>query len=455
MNRSKRPRFSLVDLCFIAVWALVLATSCSYAAGNDMPEVLRYAQEYTQQNRNKTSRSELHAEVSQARKLARSELIRRQQQTRIAVLEKELKARKAESRTDSEVQENVARLTRELNISGETVRKLTQKLSQAQQKMAELQIGATQNDGKMKTVLKEAQSEIQLLNGRVTTLEQEKKKLQEQQVSTKASLQQTQASLKKQTEESSRLEGELNSVRNNAAELEKQKSELEKTMTAMKADSARISLKTPSERQAYALGVMYARDVQEALDGNRMLGITFDSAALKAGLNDALAESQPLRLDKDTLAAVTESLEKKASDAFRTVTARQKKLADDWLKKFRKEKGTEKDAVGFWYRVTYVGDGNYLKQDDTVDVVVEERLVDGTVISDMDRTGSSLRQKVEDFPPVFAAGLLRLKNHGQITLAVPPELAYGDKGYPPDVPPGAMMIYNIRVSDVIPAIAGG
>lgn len=86
-----------------------------------------------------------------------------------------------------------------------------------------------------------------------------------------------------------------------------------------------------------------------------------------------------------------------------------------------------------------------------MDVVVEERLADGTVISDMDRAGSSLRQKVVNFPPVFAAGLLRLKNHGQITLAVPPELAYGDRGYPPDVPPGAMMIYHIRVSDVIPA----
>ncbi len=31
---------------------------------------------------------------------------------------------------------------------------------------------------------------------------------------------------------------------------------------------------------------------------------------------------------------------------------------------------------------------------------------------------------------------------------VPPELAYGDAGYPPKVPPGATMVYTIRVENV-------
>ncbi|WP_338054882.1 hypothetical protein [Serratia marcescens] len=31
------------------------------------------------------------------------------------------------------------------------------------------------------------------------------------------------------------------------------------------------------------------------------------------------------------------------------------------------------------------------------------------------------------------------------------ELAYGDKGYPPKVPPGATMVYKLRVTDVIAA----
>ncbi|MBB7361187.1 FKBP-type peptidyl-prolyl cis-trans isomerase, partial [Escherichia coli] len=46
------------------------------------------------------------------------------------------------------------------------------------------------------------------------------------------------------------------------------------------------------------------------------------------------------------------------------------------------------------------------------------------------------------------SALRLLKNHGTVTVAAPPELAYGDEGYPPRVPPGATMVYTIRVEDV-------
>lgn len=416
MNRKNRTggRQGHLDSCLVAVWLLLtilsgflmlmLAGTQAEAAEGDMPEVLRYAREYTRDRANPPA---LQPEVSQARKLARSELIRRQQRARIEVLEKQLKSRgEGSPQADGKTQEDMTRLTRELDVSAEAVRTLTQKLSQAQQEKKALQAAGD------------------------------------------AALQQAQTALKDKEGEAARLTAALATLRTRVAGLEKEKAAQAKALQRLPAE---VSLKTAADRQAYAAGVMYARDVREARDGNRMLGITLDAAALHAGLNDALTDEQSLRLDKDTLAAATQALEKNAAEAFRAVTARQKQQADAWLKTFRKEKGTARDAAGFWYRVTWAGDGDVLKADDTVDVVVEERLPDGKVVSDMDRAGSSLRQRVADFPPVFAAGLLRLKNHGQITLAVPPELAYGDRGYPPDVPPGAMMIYHIRVSDVIPA----
>ncbi|EDI0160176.1 hypothetical protein CC666_19300 [Salmonella enterica subsp. enterica serovar Panama] len=417
MKKGKRMQDSRIDSCLIAVWLLLtmlsgllmlmLTTTQVQAAGteSDLPEVLRYAQEYT----HSTGKPAMPQtpETSLARKLARSELIRRQQRARIETLEKQLKTPAGEFPGQAEV----LRLTRELNVAGEKVRALTQQLDQTQQEKSALQ--------------------TQLETG-------------------KAALVQAESDLKTRAGEVAQLSAELTTVKHLSGTLEKQKTELETSLTAMKAQSQPVSLSTVAQRQAYAAGVMYARDVREARDGNRMLGIHLDPAALTAGLTDALS-GEKLRLATDALASATQSLEKAAAQAFRTVTARQAKLAEDWLKTFRREKGTARDESGFWYRVTYEGDGEFLKPDDTVDVVVEERLPDGTVVSDMDRAGSSLRQKVVDFPPVFAAGLSRLKNHGQITLAVPPELAYGERGYPPDVPPGAMMIYKIRVSDVIPA----
>lgn len=437
MKKGKQTQAGRLNSCLIAVWLLLtilsgflmvmLASTRAQAAERDLPEVLRYAQDYT---RTTKSLPALQPEESLSRRLARSELIRRQQQGRIAALEKQLTT---QAGSQPGLQEEVARLSRELKASGETVRTLTQQLGLARQEKADLQ-----------TTEKTTRAQL-------TTVTQEKAALQARLENGETALAQAESGLKKQAGEVARLSGELATVQRDAATLEKQKTELEVSLAAAKKSTQTVSLKTAEARQAYAAGVLYARDVREARDGNRMLGIHLDPSALMAGLTDALAGNK-LRLAPDALADATLSLEKAAAEAFRTVTARQAELAEKWLKKFRKEEGAARDGSGFWYRVTYDGDGEYLKPDDTVDVVVEERLADGTVVSDMDRAGSSLRQKVADFPPVFAAGLARLKNHGQITLAVPPELAYGDRGYPPDVPPGAMMIYTIRVSDVIPAV---
>lgn len=36
-------------------------------------------------------------------------------------------------------------------------------------------------------------------------------------------------------------------------------------------------------------------------------------------------------------------------------------------------------------------------------------------------------------------------------MAVPPELAYGAQGRPPEIPPSSTMVYEITVVDVQPA----
>ncbi|EIL1430984.1 FKBP-type peptidyl-prolyl cis-trans isomerase, partial [Escherichia coli] len=61
-----------------------------------------------------------------------------------------------------------------------------------------------------------------------------------------------------------------------------------------------------------------------------------------------------------------------------------------------------------------------------------------------------ISQVLGEYPPLFREALMLMKNHGTMELVVPPELAYGDEGYPPKVPPGATMVYTLRVEGVKP-----
>ncbi|EEM0617486.1 peptidylprolyl isomerase, partial [Salmonella enterica] len=141
-----------------------------------------------------------------------------------------------------------------------------------------------------------------------------------------------------------------------------------------------------------------------------------------------------------------------AQKARQAVIREQKKAGSLYLEKFRKHKDVKQAESGFWYRTEYAGDGGFIRGDDTiVDVVVTEKLTDGTVVEDMDARGQVISQPLGDYPALFRSALVLMKNHGTVELVVPSDLAYGDGGYPPKVPPGATMVYTLRVEEVKPA----
>ncbi|AXC84557.1 peptidylprolyl isomerase [Salmonella enterica subsp. salamae] len=212
-------------------------------------------------------------------------------------------------------------------------------------------------------------------------------------------------------------------------------------------------LKKPVARQDYAAGVMTGRDLLVMQEGQGLLGLKTDNRLLLAGLRDAL--NQQVKLNSTALQEALSAAEVRTRQARERIVIAQKAVGEKYLAAFRKGKGTEKDDSGFWYRLEYAGDGEPIRGEDTrVEVVVNEKLTDGSVVEDMDASGRSLVMKLGDYPPLFRRALERMKNHATMTLVVPPELAYGDEGYPPKVPPGATMVYTLRVESVTAAEKG-
>ncbi|QXX94665.1 FKBP-type peptidyl-prolyl cis-trans isomerase [Serratia marcescens] len=205
------------------------------------------------------------------------------------------------------------------------------------------------------------------------------------------------------------------------------------------------SLKKKPEQQSYAAGVALGRDIQTMLAERKNWGINPDKTVLLAGVIDTFNGRYQLS-DAQLTNALAES-EKAVNDARNQAAKTQTSKGEAFVAEFKKKKGTQKSPAGFWYRIDYAGD-EAIKENARVDIVVKESLTDGSVIQDMDRSGKVMSQPLFAYPPLFREAIGHLKNHGSLTMVVPPALAYGETGYAPQIPPNATMVYELRIVDV-------
>ncbi|MBH3000353.1 FKBP-type peptidyl-prolyl cis-trans isomerase [Serratia marcescens] len=204
------------------------------------------------------------------------------------------------------------------------------------------------------------------------------------------------------------------------------------------------SLTRPETRQAYAAGSALGQDIITLLDERKAWGVIADRQTVLSGVIDAFSGQYQLAPD-DLRAALTES-ENAVNKARQHARLTQQKKDEAFVANFKKQKGVKQSPSGFWYRVDYVGDTPIAKEAE-VSIVVKESMTDGTVIQDMDLSGNMLTQPLSAYPPLFREAIGHLRNHGSLTMVVPPSLAYGEAGYPPNVPPNATMIYTLRIEN--------
>ncbi|HBR1094023.1 TPA: FKBP-type peptidyl-prolyl cis-trans isomerase [Klebsiella variicola] len=214
-------------------------------------------------------------------------------------------------------------------------------------------------------------------------------------------------------------------------------------------ESAAAKLSASGEQQAYAIGASMGAEALNVLTTRRTQGITVDAGLVLRGIEDAFSDQ--LRLGEQER---NKALFDVSQQVFQNLNKIEQKNISAG-KKYQQAFARKKDVVfkdGVYSRVDYPGKGT-ISGNDLVTVVIKEMLTDGTVINDMEAKDQALTQKLDAYPPVFRGPLQRLQNHGSLTLVVPPEKAYGSKGLPPKIPPGATMVYSVRIVDSQPAPA--
>jgi FKBP-type peptidyl-prolyl cis-trans isomerase len=123
----------------------------------------------------------------------------------------------------------------------------------------------------------------------------------------------------------------------------------------------------------------------------------------------------------------------------------EKKSGEAYLAKAAAEPGAQKTASGLVYSSVTEGTGASPKATDVVKVHYKGTTIDGKVFD-----SSIERNEPATFPlngviPCWTEGVQLMKVGGKSRLICPSDTAYGDRGAPPDIKPGATLIFEVEL----------
>lgn len=134
------------------------------------------------------------------------------------------------------------------------------------------------------------------------------------------------------------------------------------------------------------------------------------------------------------------------------IPAQNKKASEEWLAKIEKKRGVKKTASGLLYKIEKEGDmsAKPTSIEDVVKVHYEGTTRTGKVFD-----SSYKRNAPIDFPlnrviKGWGEGLQLVGKGGKITLWIPSELAYGERGAGADIGPNEALCFVVELLDVNP-----
>jgi FKBP-type peptidyl-prolyl cis-trans isomerase FklB len=198
-------------------------------------------------------------------------------------------------------------------------------------------------------------------------------------------------------------------------------------------------------RESYALGMYYGHNLQQQ-------GVEMDWNMYARGFKDVQSGGAMLLTDqemRDTLTALQKTIAAKQQQMREEQAAKHKAESDVFLAKNKTQPGVVTLPDGLQYKVITEGNGEVPGDNSTIMMNFRGMLVDGTEFDNSARLGKPVELPVGGIPLRGWSEALKLMKAGsKWQLFIPPELAYGQNGMAPRVPPNSALVMEVELLSV-------
>jgi FKBP-type peptidyl-prolyl cis-trans isomerase FkpA/FKBP-type peptidyl-prolyl cis-trans isomerase FklB len=209
---------------------------------------------------------------------------------------------------------------------------------------------------------------------------------------------------------------------------------------ALATPAAAQELKTDEQKTLYALGLILSQN---------LASFSLSAADLdlvKAGMTDGILKKDP----KVTLEDWGPKIQGLQTSRLAVAAAAERKTGETFLAKAAAEKGATKTASGLIITTLTAGTGAAPKASDKVKVHYQGTLADGTVFDSSVQRGEPITLPLTGgIIKCWSEGVPMMKVGGKSRLVCPPDLAYGDQGRPPRIKPGATLVFEIELLEIV------
>src|SRR5262249_10209149 len=171
---------------------------------------------------------------------------------------------------------------------------------------------------------------------------------------------------------------------------------------------------------------------------------------VNAGITDGVLKRTPKVNAQEFMPKVQQLQQSRLA----TVSEGEKKEGAAFLAKAAAEKGAIKTPSGLVFSTIKPGTGESPKATDKVKVHYHGTLIDGTVFDSSVERGQPATFPLNGVIPCWTEGVQRMKVGEKSRLVCPSDLAYKDRGAPPKIKPGATLVFEVELLEIVKKEAG-